>query len=112
MAQYIDKDMLLKAIEVKRNGLIALMNQIPYASNYPIWSSNVDLLDEVKRGIDILEVKGVDLEKEYKGFIKVDYNEFEKLFDDFCKSSKGNHVTSHDACMWFWELGLKSQKGE
>lgn len=41
---------------------------------------------------------------------KVDYNKFEKLFRDFCESNKGHHITSHDACMWFWELGLKGRK--
>lgn len=41
---------------------------------------------------------------------KVDYNKFEKLFHDFCESNKGHHITSHDACMWFWELGLKGRK--
>lgn len=41
---------------------------------------------------------------------EVDYNEFEKLFDDFCKRNKGHHITSHDACMWFWELGLNARK--
>lgn len=41
---------------------------------------------------------------------EVDYNKFEKLFDDFCERNKGHHITSHDACMWFWELGFKSRK--
>lgn len=41
---------------------------------------------------------------------EVDYNKFEKLFHDFCESNKGHHITSHDACMWFWELGLKGRK--
>ena len=41
---------------------------------------------------------------------EVDYNKFEKLFDDFCESNKGHHITSHDACMWFWELGLNARK--
>ena len=43
---------------------------------------------------------------------EVDYNKFEKLFDDFCERNKGHHITSHDACMWFWELGLKARKEE
>ena len=41
---------------------------------------------------------------------EVDYNKFEKLFDEFCESNKGHHITSHDACMWFWELGLNARK--
>ena len=41
---------------------------------------------------------------------EVDYNEFEKLFKDFCERIKGHHITSHDACMWFWELGLNARK--
>lgn len=41
---------------------------------------------------------------------KADYNEFEKLFDDFCERHKGDHVTGHDACMWFWELGISARK--
>lgn len=41
---------------------------------------------------------------------EVDYNKFEKLFDDFCERNKGHHITSHDACMWFWELGLNARK--
>lgn len=54
-----------------------------------------------------------------RGFIKartskeqseVDYNKFEKLFDDYCERNKGHHITSRDACMWFWELGLKARK--
>lgn len=43
---------------------------------------------------------------------KVDYNKFEKLFNDFCERHKGHHITSHDACMWFWELGLNVRKEE
>ena len=43
---------------------------------------------------------------------EVDYNKFEKLFDDFCERNKGHHITSHDACMWFWELGLNARKEE
>lgn len=55
-----------------------------------------------------------------RGFIKarldsdeqpeVDYNKFEKLFDDFCERNKGHHITFHDACMWFWKLGLNARK--
>ena len=41
---------------------------------------------------------------------KVDYNKFEKLFNDFCERNKGHHITGHDACMWFWELGLNARK--
>ena len=41
---------------------------------------------------------------------KVDYNKFEKLFYDFCERNKGLHITSHDACMWFWKLGLNARK--
>lgn len=41
---------------------------------------------------------------------EVDYNKFEKLFYDFCERNKGHHITSHDACMWFWELGLNARK--
>lgn len=43
---------------------------------------------------------------------EVDYNKFEKLFDDFCERNKGHHITAHDACMWFWELGLNARNGE
>lgn len=103
MSQYIDKDILLKAIEIKRNGLIALMNQIYYASNYPIWSSNVALLDEVKRGIDILEVKKVDLEKELS---LEDYNSFFKKYPDF--PDNWGFDEAWIFAKYFFELGLKA----
>ena len=76
-------------------------------------------LDSTKRGgltisdiatADVLAEVLLIIEQLKKEQPKVDYNEFEKLFDDFCKRNKGHHITSHDACMWFWELGLNARK--
>lgn len=50
------------------------------------------------------------LERIHQEQPEVDYNKFEELFYDFCERNKGHHITSHDACMWFWKLGLNARK--
>ena len=75
-------------------------------------------LDSTKRGgltisdiatADVLAEVLLIIEQLRKEQPKVDYNEFEKLFADFCERNKGHHITGHDACMWFWELGLNAR---
>lgn len=45
-------DLVLKFIKARRNELVDLMHRVPYASNYHVWSSNVDLLDEIEKVIE------------------------------------------------------------
>lgn len=99
MAHLIDKDLLLKAIKSRRNELVDLMHQVPYASNYSVWSSNVDLLDEIKKAVEILEVKEVDLEKE------IDIELDTRWRGEYLYTRKFRESAKH-----FFELGLKAQK--
>lgn len=64
--------------------------------------SAVEALDYIESYINILQREQPE----------VDYNKFEELFSDFCERNKGRHITSHDACMWFWELGVNARKKE
>jgi hypothetical protein len=88
MAQYIDKDALV--VEIK--WLIELFTIPQYSCEYN--NAKADAFKEFLSFIDTLEVKEVDLEKEWKKFLKDGDVGFKK-------------IAKH-----FFELGLKVQKVE
>jgi uncharacterized protein with PIN domain len=84
MVQYISKDALVAEITKiydrnRSNGYIDVCNEI----------------DEILSFLDTLEVKEVDLKKEYKEFVDCD-----------------NGRSMFEIAKHFYELGLKAQKGE
>ena len=54
-----------------------------------------------KSAIDTLEVKDIDLNKEYKNFVE----------DDPVYSKLVNNIVGKSIAKHFFELGLKAQKG-
>ena len=85
MTQYIDKDALITEIE-------RLVNNHDKALDYEA------ALEDVRNSIDTLEVKEADLEEE----IKLNYNPVDGLeFQEYKRIAK-----------YYFELGLKAQKGE
>jgi hypothetical protein len=82
MAQYLDKEVLVEKIEKRKKQNVL--------TNEGAFEEDVDILCL----IDTLDVKEVDLEKEYKDFIKND-----------------NGRSMFEIAKHFYELGLKA-KGE
>lgn len=97
--KYIPADKLKKYIENKRN---VVCDGLDWEDMDECQRYAVEHIDDILAFIDSLQQEQPE----------VDYNKFEKLFDDFCERNKGHHITSHDACMWFWELGLNTRKEE
>ena len=100
MAQYIDKDALVEEIKER----IKTYNK-GYANGD---DSRADALEVLLHDIETLEVKEVDLEKEFsqwwKGERAKDYN-VDILYERY--SNVSMKLAKH-----FFELGLKAQKGE
>lgn len=92
MAKLIDKDALETEIRSRLHPVV-----VPHGTNYDDWDKGADS-ERIKilSFIDTLEVKEVDVEKEYKDFIK--------------KSDNGRSML--ETAKYFFELGLKAQKGE
>lgn len=97
MAHYIDADRLRAEIEKRKQ--IHFNDYFVKKSGNPADYGASNALAQVLPLIDSLQQERPE----------VDYNEFEKLFSDFCERNKGHHITGHDACMWFWELGLNAR---
>jgi hypothetical protein len=91
--QYIDKETLINRV----NAII--INPIENDSYDFGWNNS---LENVKAIINTLEVKEVDLEKEYKEFVE----------DDPVYSKLVNNIVGKAIARHFFELGLKAQKGE
>lgn len=102
--KYIDAEKLITFLKKKQESYKSKMVD---PSKYPI--DHIDLMAFLASEYQALILQLNSLQQEQP---KVDYNEFEKLFADFCERNKGHHITSHDACMWFWELGLNVRKEE
>lgn len=98
MNKYINADKLKKLIDEKWKELADKNVKVGGGE----WDAEISTYLSVLRLIDILQQEQPE----------VDYNKFEKLFDDFCERNKGHHITTHDACMWFWGLGLNARKEE
>ena len=90
MTQYINKDVLIAEIErVIDEPTPPHDQQCPWEDGYYCG------LNKSESIINTLKVKEVDLEKEYKMF--VNYDEGRSMFE---------------TAIYFFELGLKAQKGE
>lgn len=97
MAQYIDKAALVSELKKRINdywsdseNTMGIYRIYPYA------------LEEVIKYIDTLEVKEVDFENAYKGFVE----------DDYMYSKLANNIVGKAIAKHFFELGLKAMKGE
>lgn len=107
MAQYIDKAVIVTVIEK----FIAKYKEISvgvdkkgndWVDSVSMLNAKIDTLQSLLSTISSLEVKEVDLEKEYD-------NEFFKdpVFCKLVNRNAGISIAKH-----FFELGLKAQKGE
>lgn len=101
----IDKDKIVAEIEkLISNGKLKCQqsqennDQVSYIA----WSEHIATCGKILLFLDTLEVKEVDLEKEYD-------NEFfkEPVFRKLINRNAGIAIAKH-----FYELGLKTQKGE
>ena len=93
----IDKDALVAEIDSKIN---VLEKNRGYTGVFG--DAQSDAYDNIKTFIDTLEVKKVDLEKEYKEFVDKD-----PVYNKLVNSIVGKAIAKH-----FFELGLKAQKEE
>lgn len=102
MKQYIDKSALAAEIESKKKRAQILGDNAINGSMQQFYDGMKQGCVDILSLLDTLEVKEVDLEKEYKDFVEEDpvYN---KLVNDIV----GKAIAKH-----FFELGLKAQKGE
>ena len=93
----IDKDALLAEIERRRD-----LHYKYYMKNGAgsIAECKYDEDRKILSFIDTLEVKEVDLEKEYKDFVEED-----PVYNKLVNGIVGNAIAKH-----FFELGLKAQK--
>lgn len=100
MAQYIDKD----ALVAEFNRLIAEL--VEEGEDTMFEQGRISAFEDAKLFIDTLEVKEVDLEREYKEFV-VDDPVYNKLVNGIV----GKKIAKH-----FFEFGMqvssKAQKGE
>lgn len=96
MTQYIDKSALVAEIERLKS------EHIKHTRNKFCAEWSCGVLDNILSFINTLEVKGVDLEKEYD-------NEFfkEPVFRKLINRNAGIAIAKH-----FFDLGLRAQKGE
>ena len=98
MEKYIPKSALVAEIErLISNGQVKLQKSQENNDyeNYVVWAEHIATCIKVLSLIDTLEVKDVDLEKEYKDFIKSD-----------------NGRSMFETAEHFFELGIRAQKGE
>ena len=101
----IDKDTLVTEIESKiekytKRGEESDAKRDGYGM---YWGGVLSCLNEVRTLCDSIEVKEVDLEKEYEEFVVDD-----PIFGNFITNdTMGMKLAEH-----FFELGLKTQKGE
>ena len=91
MTQYIDKSALVA--EINKRIIDASIN---YIGHQRVWAYN-----DVKDIIDTLEVKGVDLKKEFDNYTK-DILACDVQFEPF------THL--YNCAKYFYELGLKAPK--
>ena len=92
MKQYIDKDDLLKEINILK------FNLCPDFYEYNYDAAKVELLEKIENFIDALEVKEADLEKEYKDFVEED-----PVYNKLVNGIVGKAIAKH-----FFELGMRT----
>jgi hypothetical protein len=97
MAHLIDKDALVAEIERRKN------EEVDYDENggYASWADHNHFytLDSIQDFVNALEVKEVDLEKELEDWLGE-------------RVGKWTGKECERMCRYFFELGLKAQKGE
>ena len=116
MAQYIDKDALVAETDRRLEELYSLLPDASKVENGTITVSEAcntgkyTALESFRKYIDTFEVKEVDLEKE---LIEWHKEHFKK--DGTFIGMSGFYLTNSsqiDIAKHFFELGLKTQKGE
>ena len=97
MEQYIPKSNVVAKIDDRRDKIIKGIATIPLRGRQRVDAAlEYEILGKVRDFLDTLEVKEVDLKKEYRDYINCD-----------------NGHTMFEIAVHFFELGLKaSQKGE
>mgnify|MGYP006896854970 CR=1 FL=1 len=102
MAQYISKSALVVEIEKMQDTYISKLESRGMKHEDAVIAS-VSYVNGIKDIINTLEVKEVDLEKEYKDFVEED-----PVYNKLVNGIVGKAIAKH-----FFELGLKvAQKGE
>ena len=104
MTQYIDKAAVVAEIEdkIKKYTLRGEESDFLQDGNAKYWGGVLSCLNEIHSYLNTLEVKEVNLEKEYKDFIEED-----PVYNKLVNGIVGKAIAKH-----FFELGLKAQKGE
>ena len=97
MKQYIDKAAIMAEIESYKN---SFCDRNGYLENSETNGLAYDTLCELEDSIDTLGVKEVDLEKEINQYVEKTWP-FEEVDEDIIAFAE-----------YFFELGLKTQKGE
>ena len=105
MAQYIDKAAVVAEIERRKH---KLLDNIMFERDKEWVVRTAHQLNRIILFLDDLEVKEVDLKKE------LDYDDYMTFFKEHPDYSNGDW--GFDECWvfaeYFFELGLKAQKGE
>jgi len=100
MAHLIDKDALVAEIERKINGInLDTIEDWRYRLQ---WEHDIEVMKNILSLINTLEVKEIDLEKEYKEYVEED-----PVYNKLVNNIVGKAIAKH-----FFELGIKAQKGE
>lgn len=99
MGQYIDKSAVVAMIEKELQNLIACKENTSFTESKVVLWAKIDICKEILSSLDTLEVKEVNLEEEIKRFTMS-----KELYE---ADSAIKAVAEH-----FFELGLKTQKGE
>ena len=97
MTRYIDKAAIVAEIERRRK-----LVSDPILSGNDLMIGERNALFDLLSLLDTLEVKEMDLEKEYKDFVEED-----PVYNKLVNGIVGKAIAKH-----FFELGLKAQKGE
>jgi len=113
MAQYIDKDALVAEIEKQRQLIFPRNTGEMKVADVPkpLEQGWLNALSWIKKTIDTLEVKEVDLNKEVMDWWNTYYNLKDYTFEGYAGHYLENS-TIIDIAKHFFELGLKAQKGE
>lgn len=96
----INKDALVAEIDSWRDGIKKGIFSIPLTGSDRAYATfEYEILGKVKDLLDTLEVKEVDLDKEYEEFVEND-----AVYRKLVNSIVGKRIAKH-----FFELGLKAQ---
>lgn len=101
MAHLVDKDRIIAEIQ-KRVKKYATIDVGDSKELNALYGAKCYALESILSFLDALEVKEVDLEKEYKDFVEED-----PVYNKLVNSIVGKAIAKH-----FFELGLNTQEGE